>query len=52
MAYSGIPFNPHLEPKTTEPAPFGFEERDKWKAEEKKRKIEQALEEEKKVKAK
>ncbi|XP_060551268.1 targeting protein for Xklp2 homolog isoform X2 [Ruditapes philippinarum] len=43
----GIPFQPERKHKATEPAPFGFEEREKRKAEEKKKKIEQALEEEK-----
>ncbi|XP_053401095.1 targeting protein for Xklp2 homolog isoform X2 [Mercenaria mercenaria] len=44
----GIPFQPHFEHKATEPEPFGFDEREKKRAEEKKKKIDQVLDEEKK----
>ncbi|KAL4234469.1 Protein tpx2 [Mactra antiquata] len=44
----GLPFQPQTHHKKTEPEPFGFEEREKQKAEERKKKMEQMLEEERK----
>ena len=49
VPHAGVPFQPQLNHRRTEPEPFEFEERDKLKAEEKARKLEQKLEEEAKV---
>ena len=49
--HSGIPFLPQLGHKTTQPRPFGFDERDKRKAEDKMRHIEQVIEDENRVRS-
>ena len=49
VPHYGVPFQPQYQHKITEPAPFGFEEREKMKAELKAKKIEQVLEEEARV---
>ncbi|KAF0309572.1 Targeting protein for Xklp2 [Amphibalanus amphitrite] len=43
---AGVPFRPNVEHRTTRPAPFSFEERDKQRQAEKERKIQEVLEEE------
>ncbi|XP_037067960.1 targeting protein for Xklp2 homolog [Pollicipes pollicipes] len=43
---SGVPFIPKVEHKSTQPTPFSFEARDKQRQQEKERKIQQVLEEE------
>ena len=49
VPHVGIPFQPKLDHRVTEPQPFSFEVRDKLKAVEKEEKIKQVYEEEKKV---
>lgn len=49
VPHFGLPFQPQLHGKTTEPQPFAFEERDKKRAEMKAKKIEQIYEEENQV---
>ncbi|XP_052225365.1 targeting protein for Xklp2 homolog [Dreissena polymorpha] len=46
IPHTGVPFQIQLSHKTTEPEPFAFEEREKRRAVERGRKIEQILEEE------
>ncbi|KAI0221310.1 hypothetical protein LSAT2_027322 [Lamellibrachia satsuma] len=48
VPHVGIPFQPKLDHRVTEPQPFSFEVRDKLKAVEKEEKIKQVYEEEKK----
>ncbi|XP_052819301.1 targeting protein for Xklp2-like isoform X2 [Mya arenaria] len=48
VPHYGLPFQPQLNHKITEPEPFGFEEREKKRAEVRARKMEQILEEENK----
>ena len=49
VPHYGIPFQPQLQPKYTEPEPFAFEERERARAAKKLQKIEEAYEKEKLV---
>ena len=49
VPHTGIPFQPKIEHRITEPQPFSFESRDKKMLTEKEKKIQKTLEEEKKV---
>ena len=49
VPHTGIPFQPKIEHRITEPQPFSFESRDKKMMSEKEKKIQKALEEERKV---
>lgn len=49
VPFSGLPFQPALEHKITEPEPFSFDSRDKERWAMKEQKIQQIYEEEKKV---
>lgn len=49
VPHYGIPFQPQLQPKFTDPEPFTFEERERARAVKKTQKIEEVFEQEKLV---